>query len=215
VFGRIKENQKFGRWTAIRFDKQTAVACFWWCKCKCGTERSVRSGDLRNGASVSCGCYSREVTSKIRKTHGQSLPDAALRSEYKTWKGIKSRCYRKTSSDFYLYGARGIRVCKRWKNSFENFIKDMGKKPSPVHSIERKNNNGNYTPKNCKWATVTEQANNRRNNSRFCFNGQNLTLAQWSKKLGIPASCLYDRIFRNWTLKRTFTTPSRNALKEI
>ena len=125
-------------------------------------------------------------------------------SEYATWGNMKARCINERSKDYYLYGARGITVCDRWLNSFEDFILDMGMKPSEKHSIDRINVNGNYEPENCRWATVEEQANNRRNNHWILFNGQTKTITQWAKHLNISQASLYERLTK-WTLHDALT----------
>jgi len=108
------------------------------------------------------------------------------RSEYNTWENMKSRCYNKNNKCYHYYGGRGIKVCDRWLNSFENFYIDMGKKPTPKHSIDRfPNNNGNYEPSNCRWATQKQQVGNRRNNVFFQFNNETKLISEWASILNI------------------------------
>lgn len=125
-------------------------------KCYCGNEFEARPYKIETGHTNSCGCYGKEQTSKARKTHGMSTIN-----EYKIWKGIKYRCYSETCPGYKYYGGRGITMCDRWKNSFEAFYADMGPRPKGL-SIDRTNNDGDYEPSNCTWATRSQQVRNRR-----------------------------------------------------
>jgi hypothetical protein len=127
------------------------------CLCDCGIESIKYYDSIRWHKTKSCGCLGK----KIGETHGLHKS-----SEYGSWDGMKRRCYNKAAKDYIRYGARGIIVCDRWKDSFENFFEDMGLKPTPQHSLDRINNDGNYEPSNCRWATPKEQANNRHNSNK-------------------------------------------------
>lgn len=152
--------QKFGRLTVLKFS-HTDGHRFSSCLCDCGETKTVRNSGLLSGNTRSCGCLQLEIAAanikKLKTTHGMTET-----VEYYTWGSMKDRCYNKKNKAFRYYGGRGIKVCKRWISSFENFFADMGLRPSPKHSIDRINNNENYSPKNCKWSTMTEQVSNRR-----------------------------------------------------
>lgn len=128
--------------------------------------------------------------------------------EYYTWQRILGRCYNQKRPDYHWYGGRGITVCDRWRHSFENFLADLGPRPSPRHSIERRDNEASYSPDNCRWATAAEQANNRRSNTFLVFNGERLTIADWSRRTGIGRSAITWRLGQGWKPERTLTEPT-------
>lgn len=135
------------------------------------------------------------------KTHGQTKTP-----EFNTWVNIRQRCYNKNHPQYKDYGGRGILVCDRWLESFENFYNDMGEKPFKKATLERKNTNGNYTPDNCKWATFKEQQNNRRNNRIVEYDGKKQTLQQWADEYNIDSDIVRSRIDRDgWDLYKALT----------
>lgn len=133
--------------------------------------------------------------------HGKQTP------EYITWFGIINRCLCQTGSSYKKYGAKGIKVCQRWRDSFLAFLEDMGPKPSPEHSIDRfPNQSGHYEPSNCRWATKEEQMNNRRSNRRIKVGGETLTLAQLARRVGIRSSTIAYRLNNGWSLEAAIST---------
>lgn len=128
-------------------------------------------------------------------------------SEFRAWHGMISRCLYPSIKGYENYGGRGITVCDRWRNSFENFYSDLGPRPSGGYSLERVNNDGNYEPLNCKWATKLEQDNNRRTNVFIEFNGRRLTKSQWAREIGLKPISLYKRFNSGWSIERALTTP--------
>lgn len=159
--------QRFGRLLVIgRTTDQvlssgrTLVA--WACICDCGQPKKVSGGALVTGRSKSCGCFRREHSAALHLKHGEARRKR-LTPEFKTWVGIIKRCTYKKYKDWPLYGGRGITICDRWRCNFQAFLEDMGRKPSPRHSIDRfPDVDGNYEPSNCRWATPSEQAKNQR-----------------------------------------------------
>lgn len=197
---------KYGRLTVLSFSGQKLSdkgnrCSMWNCVCDCGNTVDVAGSSLKNGTSKSCGCLQKELVSERASKHRLSKTRV-----YKIWGNMKTRCLNKNSTDYYLYGGRGITLCDRWM-TFDNFFADMGI-PSKDKSIDRINPNGNYEPSNCRWATLTEQANNKRTSRIISFNGIRRSLKEWARSLGLNESSLRERL-KTWGLEKSLTEPKK------
>lgn len=175
----------------------------WHCRCECGEAKIITGHALRRSSkpSRSCGCMSRAAA----RIHGMWQSP-----EFRVWSTMKDRCYRKESKGYECYGGRGIAVCQRWLSSFEAFFADMGARPTPQHSLDRINVDGNYESSNCRWATSFEQARNRRTNHFIEFRGERLCITDWCFRTGLAYNTLYNRIANfGWSVERAITTPPR------
>lgn len=167
----------------------------WKCVCDCGGTTECSSGTLKRGNSKSCGCNRGE-------RHGKS---GTL--YYAVWVGMIARCERSETDSFQMYGGRGISVCPRWKHSFLKFQKDMGPRPKGM-SIDRIDTNGNYEPKNCRWATPKQQSRNTRRNVVLSVNGESMCISEWEQKMNLPRTTIWQRIRKlGWTPEKAVTTP--------
>lgn len=187
------------------------------CVCDCGTEQEVPYDNMRAGSTVSCGCYRR--TKNI--THG-----ASKSTEHEIYHGMRKRCNNPNALGYERYGGRGIRVCERWESDFANFLADMGPRPSLGHSIDRIDNDGPYSPENCRWASRTEQNRNTRSNRPLTIDGVTKTLSEWAEMSGIMQQIIGQRIDRlGWDTKRavweevrpmlTLTTRNEVAIPQV
>lgn len=192
--------KRFGRLTVIEkhsYDSHGHV--FWLCKCDCGNIKSIASSSLLRAMTTSCGCFRKECLENRPSIHrGTKTP------EYKSWLSMKRRCYCKTDKQYSRWGGRGITVCDKWKESFPNFLSDMGEKPSPYHTIDRIDNNGNYTPENCKWSNPKEQSRNRRSNKWYEYNGLKMIITDWGNYFGISSHAIQQKIRRGSTFDEVF-----------
>jgi len=176
---------------------------FWICKCRCGSVVEIYSHALLNEINRSCGCLQKESSAELKKTHGESYS-----VEYDALHNIIQRCTNKNHPQYDGYGGRGITVCDRWVNSVLDFIADVGRRPSPLHSIDRfPDNNGNYEPGNVRWATGKQQTRNRRVTTTMTHLGKTQSFGDWSDETGIPISILYGRKENQWSDEKCLTTP--------
>lgn len=191
----LLDGKKFGLWTVLRRapDRGDYVVR-WECRCECGTVGERTSASLRRGQSFGCRkCRPRRVP----------RPGSALR---RIWYGMQSRCDHPDDPKYTRYGARGIKVCDRWR-TFENFYADMGDRPSSRHTLERKNNDGDYAPDNVVWALPVQQSNNRSTSLCIEINGRTQTLAQWCREYETSVGRVWARMERGWLPLRALTEP--------
>lgn len=211
--------RRFGRLIVQKMIGINGNGAIWRCLCDCGKITQNNSGNLiiKKGTR-SCGCLRIDTVSQIKRKHGHTCRDDGRRgasSTYMSWSGMKDRCLNPLAPFFNDYGGRGITVCDRWINSFENFLSDLGERPLGL-TLERINNDGNYELGNCKWATRKEQANNRRakrNAHILKHEGISKSVTQWAKDKGLSVSTLFARIRLGWSVERTITEPIRGLIQ--
>lgn len=189
--------RKFGRLTITKYLGRGDGGALWECKCDCGNKIVSRSHPMKAGRTKSCGCLAKENLIKRQTKHGEAVRSKHLSKEYRAWSQMKSRCYTKSCPNFKRYGARGIRVCARWLKSYKNFLLDMGRAKSRLHSLERNNNQGNYQPSNCRWATRKDQQRNTRGNRFYSHLGQTKCIAAWAEHYGMTYSGMRKKIRRS------------------
>lgn len=201
--------RRVGRLIAIECIEKRNGSYIWRCQCDCGNTALVASGNLSPKRQSSCGCLRREMQSspnwKPNIKHGLNGSP-----EHRAWRSIKGHCYDPNNSQFKHYGGRGITVCDEWLNSVEAFYAAVGPRPSPQHSIDRKNVNGNYEPGNVRWATKIEQANNKRCNRIVVYEGREMTFADALREAGgvVAYNTAHMRIQSGWSVERAVTTPA-------
>ena len=210
---KIKIGDKFSKLTVIGFvgvnKKKKRV---WLCRCECGKEIQVHTGKLTSGHTKTCGCTRiQNIVNAIKISNTKHGMKGT--KEYVAWSEMKQRCTNPNAQQYKNYGARGIKVCDRWLNSFENFYADMGKAPEGF-SIDRIDVNGDYCPENCRWADYETQQYNRRDTVKITFNGITENLLYWSKRTGISTRNLYERFRRKWSAEKILTTPIRRYSHE-
>lgn len=182
----------------------------WLFRCDCGQQFEASGYAVRSGKTISCPACAKERIRLASVKHG--LTDTP---EFRTWTDMQTRCLNQNSTSYQHYGGRGIEICQRWLESFENFLADMGKKPSPGHSIDRIDNNGNYEPKNCRWATSAEQARNRRISDEeaglieIAINGATKPLIDWCEEYGCTPASAYLRRSQGLSGEAIFLTTAK------
>jgi hypothetical protein len=200
--------QTFGRLTVARYLGKRR----WECVCECGTIKSIMGDNLKSNDIQSCGCLRLERVRAFNTTHGQSKTPT-----YKSWAGAKDRCSNPNTPCYPHYGGRGIKMCDRWAASFEAFLEDMGPRPSTKHSLDRKDNDGDYELGNCRWATAMEQGNNRRTNHPIAAFGESKTVAEWAQdpRCAVNKYTLRQRIVAyGWGAEQAIVTPPAERKRE-
>lgn len=191
---------RYGRLMVRGYAGKRREAHFWHAICDCGNEAVVWSGSIRNGSTSSCGCLHKERFKYV--THGLSRTP-----EYNIWRGMKARCLNPAEERFRDYGGRGIAICSEWKDGadglggFEVFLRDMGPRPSPKHSLDRVDVDGDYRKSNCRWATDKEQGRNTRNNRPLTCDGRTMLMIEWAEERGINYRTIKSRLDQlGWTI---------------
>ena len=204
--------QRFGRLVVIsRAEKSSDGHTHWVCRCDCGQDTVVSSANLRSRRQVSCGCLRNEKSFSRIFIYNSNHRSSRNKRLYKIWLGMKNRCERKNHSAYPWYGGRGINICDEWKTYevFEQWALSSGY--LPTLTIDRIDTNEGYTPDNCRWISMREQAYNRRDNHRLTFNGECLTITEWAERLGCTPTCLYYRLNAGWPIEEILTIPPNRA----
>lgn len=210
--GKLYPGLVVGRLTLVRresiwIESQGRKNTFWICDCSCGkTSLRINAAGLFKAVAgkpgtYSCKCLQKELISKRSRVHNETHYGKSSTPEYTTWCHMRRRCSSHASQDFFRYGGRGIKICERW-NDYRLFLADMGRKPSPNHSIERIDNAGNYDPNNCRWASKSEQARNTRRNRVIEIDGVKKILVEWSEMSGVNGPVILRRLKMGWDAKR-------------
>lgn len=197
---------RFERLTVLNEAGKSGTDYFWLCQCDCGNQTTVKATLLKQGKTRSCGCLQKEKARSRFLTHGESRK-ASNCVEHRIWAGLINRCCNPRNRHFENYGGRGIKVCDSWRNSYEAFLYDMGRCPEG-HSIDRIDNDGDYSPENCRWASRSTQNRNKRTNRLITYGGKTMVLSDWAKELSIHRYTLYTRLAElGWSIEKAFTTP--------
>lgn len=188
--------ERFGRLIVLKdYGRTSNQSVLWECKCDCGGTAIVITNNLTRRNTQSCGCIQKESMSE-RRTHNESRK-GSVTPEYRTWNSIKQRCYNPNCKEYDRYGGRGIKVCQRWLDGFDNFLSDMGRRPSNNHSLDRfPNNDGDYEPLNCRWGTPAQQTRGKSNNRWVEWGGLRMVLQDWANLFGIRRSGMSDTLKR-------------------
>ena len=191
VFGSV-----FSKLTVVG---QTGIKDRLICACECGAKKEARLSHLKSGTIKSCGCLLKSVPKQVHGKHFRSREP-----EYKVWCSMIDRCTKETHHAYKSYGGRGICVAGSWSgvHGYVNFFNDMGKRPEGG-TLDRVDNNGPYSPDNCRWADMKAQGRNRRTNVMLTHRDQTFTVMEWGEKVGLMENTIYERLRRGWTVEKT------------
>lgn len=203
--------ERFGRLVAVeRSGRNSANKITWLCRCDCGGTITTAGNALGEGRTASCGCLRREAAWTVKHGHTRGGRRGVPHSpEYTAWCAMIARCEQPASVSYPDYGRRGIKVCAKWRKDFRAFLADMGLRPSPLHTVDREDSNGNYDPDNCSWATREQQHRNRRSSRLITHADKTLSLAEWSRLVGLPSWLIGRRLNCGWSTERAITEPRR------
>ncbi|MBO5259973.1 MAG: hypothetical protein J6B26_06295 [Agathobacter sp.] len=191
-------DKKFGRLQVIEEAKKRGNKRMWKCRCDCGNITIVATNTLKSGHTTSCGCLRTEKRPEFHKVHGMTKTRL-----YKIWVNMKQRCYIEENEQYPNYGGRGIEVCEEWRNDFQSFYNwAIANGYQDDLSIDRKNPDGHYEPSNCRWATMKEQQNNRRNNHLITYNGETHTMMEWSEITGTNYKTIANRLYKGKSVEQ-------------
>lgn len=201
----IPPGARWGQLTAVaRASNDKHRAQQWLFRCDCGRSKVIRIHSVIQGRAERCG------QGECRRNGRQPIKERiGKQAEYRIWRGMLRRCLNSTDIGFKYYGGRGIAVCDRWATSFDAFYADMGARPSPSHSIERRNNDGAYSPGNCKWGTPVEQARNSRNTRFVIYQGRRMSTVEAAELAGIKVNTVRARQHKGWSDEAALTTAVR------
>lgn len=200
---------RYGRLTVVGLSTvQKGSAPLWYCSCDCGGSIDVPGSPLRKGKVVGCGCVQRERSKAANTTHGAFYSHPA---EYRAWSEAKRRCFNANAKCYPRYGGRGITMCDEWKSDFSAFLRDLGPRPTPEHSLDRIDNNGDYRPGNCRWATAKEQNRNKRSNRLVTIDGVTIPMVTACEYYGQDQDRVHARLkYLGWSVEKALKTPSRS-----
>lgn len=214
AFKRDLTGLRFGRWEVLDFVRVEKETSYWKCRCDCGTVKEVRGPELtRNSAtrkgSKSCGCLAKEIRFDATATR-QGMWKSP---EYRAWIAMIRRCGDPKNASFLNYGGRGITVCDRWlgESGFDNFLTDMGLRPKPKLSLERKDVDAGYSPSNCVWADQKTQARNKRTSRKVFCRGKTQCVGAWAEESNVSAGRIIQRLNRGWDAEKAIFTEAMNC----
>lgn len=211
---RFKAGEKFNKLTILEIRKEgKGIPLTCSVACDCGTKKSIKLKAVTSGQIKSCGCLGRNRPKKPRKKRQAKVPKNA--KERRAWAKMKERCYRPAHRAYKYYGERGIQVCEAWRNSFQQFLEDMGSAPTRQHSVDRINNDGNYCKENCRWATPIEQNQNRRDNKFLTIMGETRTISHWARVFSLSDNTISGRVQRGWPPLEALLIPKGEPFRHL